>query len=185
VLAARAQVDAGYASRILALLEAEALVARSGRGRIEQVDWVRLLRRWAQDAPFESRGHIVSLLEPRGLSVLLDRLGKSSIRYTVTGSLAGAKIAPIAPPRLAMVYVTDARAAAEQLGLRTVDSGANVLLIEAKDDGVFERAEVKEGVSYAAPSQVAADLLTSPGRGPAEGEELISWMLAHEEAWRG
>ena len=40
------------------------------------------------------------------------------------------------------------------------------------------------GVWYAAPSQVAADLLTSPGRGPAEGEELIQWMQANEEAWR-
>lgn len=42
----------------------------------------------------------------------------------------------------------------------------------------------RDGVWYAAPSQIAADLLTSPGRGPAEGEELIEWMFAHEGAWR-
>ena len=185
VLAARAGVDAGYVSRVLALLETEALITRGERGRIRQVDWVRLLRRWAREAPLESRGRVVSFLEPRGLSALLERLGKSNLRYAVTASLAGAKIAPIAPPRLATTYVTDAHAAAEQLGLRAVDSGANVLLVEVTDDGVFERAEVKEGVTYAAPSQVAADLLTSPGRGPAEGEELISWMMQHEEAWRG
>jgi hypothetical protein len=35
-----------------------------------------------------------------------------------------------------------------------------------------------------APSQAAADLLTSSGRGPEEAEALIEWMLANEEAWR-
>lgn len=42
----------------------------------------------------------------------------------------------------------------------------------------------RDGVWYAAPSQVAADLLTSPGRGPAEGEELIGWMMSNEDKWR-
>lgn len=184
-LAARAGVDAGYASRVLALLDAEALVTRTGRGRIERVDWVRLLRRWAQEAPFESRGRVSSFLEPRGLSALLENLAKSSLRYAVTGSVAAAKIAPVAPAHLAAIYVTDVRAAAERLGLRAVEAGANALLVEVDDDGVFERAVVKDGITCAAPSQVAADLLTSPGRGPAEGDELIAWMTQHEEVWRG
>jgi hypothetical protein len=49
---------------------------------------------------------------------------------------------------------------------------------------VFERTSQRDGLSYAAPAQVAADLLTSPGRGPQEGEELIAWMRAHEDDWR-
>jgi hypothetical protein len=43
----------------------------------------------------------------------------------------------------------------------------------------------KDGIRYAAVSQVLADLLTSPGRGPAEAEELPVWIAEHEEAWRG
>jgi hypothetical protein len=35
-----------------------------------------------------------------------------------------------------------------------------------------------------APSQLAADLLTGPGRDPSEGEELLSWMRDNEDAWR-
>ena len=42
----------------------------------------------------------------------------------------------------------------------------------------------RDGLTYAAPAQVAADLLTSPGRGPAEGEALIEWMAQNEGAWR-
>ena len=29
-----------------------------------------------------------------------------------------------------------------------------------------------------------ADLLTSPGRGPAEAEALMSWMERNQDAWR-
>jgi hypothetical protein len=74
----------------------------------------------------------------------------------------------------------DATEGATRLGLRAADAGANVMLIEPGDEGVFEGAAPREGIDYAAPSQVAVDLLTSPGRGPAEGEELIEWMRSHE-----
>ena len=36
----------------------------------------------------------------------------------------------------------------------------------------------------AAPSQVAVDLLTGPGRNPAEGQALLDWMENHECTWR-
>ncbi len=78
----------------------------------------------------------------------------------------------------------DAAVAATKLGLRPAEAGANVLLMEPRDESVFDGAVERDGVCYAAPSQTAVDLLTSPGRGPAEGEELITWMLANEEKWR-
>ena len=83
-----------------------------------------------------------------------------------------------------MVWVRDAAAAATRLDLRPADAGANVLLVEPRDDSVFEGAAVHDNLWYAAPSQVAADLLTSPGRGPTEGEELIRWMQTNERVWR-
>jgi hypothetical protein len=51
-------------------------------------------------------------------------------------------------------------------------------------DVVFDRGDEDRGVRYVAPSQAAVDLLTSPGRGPSEGQELLSWMEAHERDWR-
>lgn len=183
-LAALTKVDAGYVSRVLAFLDSEALVTRVGRGLTERVDWPALLRRWARDAPLESRGSPQTYLEPRGLPALVARLEKSKERYAVTGSLAAATIAPVAPTRLATIWVRGVTSAATGLNLRPTQSGANVLLIEPADEGVFEGAVRSGGLWYAAPSQVAADLLTSPGRGPAEGEELIGWMEANEGKWR-
>ena len=95
-----------------------------------------------------------------------------------------AALAPIAPTRLATLWVRDAITAASTLSLRSADSGANVMLVEAADESVFDAATERDGVWYAAPSQVAADLLTSPGRGPQEAEALIDWMKANEETWR-
>lgn len=183
-LAALTKIDAGYVSRVLSFLDSEALITRVGRGRIESVDWPALLRRWAREAPLDSRGTVHTFLEPRGLSALLARLAKVDGLYAITGSLAAVALAPIAPARLATFWVRDAVTAASTFGLRPADVGANVMLVEAGDDSVFEGAAQREGVWYAAPSQVAADLLTSPGRGPQEGEELIEWMKANEEKWR-
>ena len=184
-LAAIAGINAGYVSRVLSFLDSEALIRRTGRGRIETVDWLGLLRRWAREAPLESRGEVRSYLDPRGLKAFLERLGKAREPYAVTGALAAARFAPVAPPRLAIVWMRRGEAAAPSLGLRPADSGANVLLVNPTDELVFEGATEDRGVRYAAPSQVAADLLTSPGRGPAEGEALLEWMRENEDSWRG
>ncbi len=184
-LAAKAGVDPGYVSRVLTFLSGEALVERSERGELLKVDWEALLRRWAADVPIEKRGDQASYLEPRGLSGMMVRLKSESSRYAVTASMAAVQWAPIAPPRLLVMYTDQREALAERHGLRPVATGANVLLIKPADEIVYEGIFQREGIRYAAVTQVAADLLTSPGRGPAEGEELLAWMRAHEEDWRG
>jgi hypothetical protein len=50
---------------------------------------------------------------------------------------------------------------------------------------VYEGSSLKDALRVVAVSQAAADLLTSPGRGPAEADALINWMKANEEVWRG
>lgn len=103
----------------------------------------------------------------------------------MTGSFAAAEISPSAPARLLRVYVQNAQTALETLGLRQVESGANVMLMEPENSLPFLRSRVVGGTSYVAISQMAADLMSSPGRGPAEAEELIDWMTKNEEKWRG
>jgi hypothetical protein len=174
-------VNPGYVSRVLTLLESEALVERSPN-RSVSIRWEGLLRRWAQDAPLSSRGEVSTFIDPRGVQ---HALGNLKLVHAITGSAAAAKIAPVAPPWLATIYVNHIPDAAQLLGLREADAGANICLIAARDPFVFERTVERDGLVYAAPSQVAADLLSGPGRGPAEGEALVEWMKTHEEVWRG
>ena len=175
----------GATYRVVEFLEQEALIERRPRGQITTVDWRALLERWSEDYGFQTSNTVVSYLAPRGLSALVQALrGAPELRYVLTGSLAAERFAPYAPPRLAAIYVDRLDQAAERLDLREVDAGANVLLATGDYDVVFERAEDIDGLRIAAPSQVVVDLLTAPGRGPAEAQALLDWMEANEPAWR-
>jgi hypothetical protein len=183
-LAARAQTPVASVSRVIGLLENEALITRDARGGIATVAWPPLIQRWIEDYSLAGSNTIQTYLEPRGLEALLAKLRATTWRYAVTGSLAAVRFAPVAPPRLAVVYVDNSAVAAADLKLKRVDRGINVLLAEPFDPVVYERTTSHDDVVYAAASQVAADLLTSSDRGPAEGEALLSWMEEHEDVWR-
>lgn len=184
-LAAAADTDPGYVSRLLGMLDREALVDRTSRGRVERVDWRKLLIRWSEEAPLESRTVASTWLAPRGHKSLWDGLRAADLRYAVTGSVVAAYLAPVAPTRLASVYVEDPGSAAQSLGLREAEVGANVALLQSEDQAVFERVDERDGLTCATLPLVVADLLSGPGRSPAEAEALMDWMAAHEEDWRG
>jgi hypothetical protein len=181
----RSGASTGATYRVVEFLEQEALIERQPRGQITTVDWRALLERWSEDYGFQESNTIVSYLQPRGLPALLDALRSTpELRYALTGSLAAERLAPYAPPRLATIYVDRLDQAADRLDLREVDSAANVLLATGDYDVVFERSQDIDGLRIAAPSQVAVDLLTAPGRGPTEAQALLDWMGANEPAWR-
>jgi hypothetical protein len=184
-LAERSGTSLGSVSRVFAFLEAEALIVRGRYGPVVDVRWADLLRRWTIDYSFAKSNTVQTFLDPRGLPSVIDRLRAFPARYAVTGSWATIGTVEIAAPRLVAIYVDDAREAADLLRLRPADGSANVVLAEPFDPVVYDRPREIEGIRYAALSQVAADLLTGPGRGPSEGEELTRWMEEHEDAWRG
>jgi hypothetical protein len=129
-------------------------------------------------------GRTTSFLAPRGLQAVVDALKKRRGGYTVSGSWAANLLAPIAPARLLLCFADEVPALAKRLDLRQVETGMNVILAQPFDPVVAERTSKRDGLTIAAPSQIAADLLTSPGRGPNEAEALIEWMGQNEDAWR-
>lgn len=174
-VADKARVDISYASRLVEWLSQEAVLDRKPRGPVESVDTPALIRRWAQDYAVLTTNDARSFLDARGIEHLVRGVSDGSIgsRYAITGSIAANRIAPIAPARLAMLYVGDVELAASRLGLRPTEVGANVMLLSPFDDVVFDRTWTDNGLTLAAPSQVAADLLTSPGRAPSEAEAIL------------
>lgn len=65
-----------------------------------------------------------------------------------------------------------------------MDKGANVLLAAQRDDVSFLRTRTVDGVVVAAPSQIAVDFLTGPGRSLSEGQAVLDWIESHEREWR-
>lgn len=180
-----AGASTGATYRVVEFLEEEGLVERIDR-RVVVRDWEPILRRWSADYSLVRDNTISLWIAPRGIDDVLvsARESAASGRYAVTGTLAAARWAPYAPARSAMIYVDSPATVAEAWGLREADAGVNVVLAQPGFEVVFERAQTWDGVVMAAPSQVAVDLLTGPGRNPSEGEELIEWMKRSEPAWR-
>ena len=184
-LAAEIASSPAMVSRVSGLLEPDEIVTKeSPRGRIVSVDWEALARRWALDYDFASSNTLTTWLEPRGTGALFARLREATFRYTVTGSLAAYRLAPIAEPRLATLYVDEPETAAQTLGLRPAETGGNVLLVIPFDPVVFERAEYDDGIAYTRVTQTLLDLMKGTGRGPAEAEALLEWMRDNEDRWK-
>jgi hypothetical protein len=179
-----ASVDVGYVSRVLAQLSGEGLISRNRRGPITAVNWQDLIRRWADDYKVTKSNATSYFLEPSGLPRLLDQLRETSVRYALTGSSVASIRAPVAPAKLAMIYVEDSRVAAETLGLSSTDIGGNVALLVPRDPLPFEGTTRDQDLVLAAPSQVAVDLLTGPGRSAPEAEAFIEWMKDNESDWK-
>lgn len=184
-LVSRSGASTGATYRVVRFLEEEALIQRDQRGPIAAVEWSRLLERWSEDYGFLRSNVTASYLQPRGLPAVLDALKSATgLQYVLTGSLAAHHFAPYAPARLAMIYVDDLHDAAERLGLRQVQTGANVVLAVGNYKLAVERALSSDSLTIAAPSQAFVDLLSGPGRSAAEAKELLNWMQTHEPAWR-
>lgn len=183
-LAETVGVNAGYLSRVMRFLESEGLIERRNRGPIALVRWRQLIEKWAGDYSFSGSNRVISYLEPRDIGTLPERLALVAKRLAITGSAAAAASAPVAPTRLLLAYVDSPEAVAQALGLRPAQSGANVLLAEPYDPVVFEKTSKVGGLPLAALSQVAVDLMTGPGRGPAEAQALLDWMEKNETVWR-
>ncbi|MGN2635627.1 hypothetical protein ACTD5D_05400 [Nocardia takedensis] len=184
-LAELAEVSTGSVYRVLHFLEREALITRQSKG-VHSPNWNALLRRWSEDYQFLHTNKVTPWIAPRGLPAFLEQLGRSQITdYAVTGSIAAATWQPYAPPRSAMVFVDDPGTAAKAWRLRPTDTGANVLLAVPAYPVLLARSgKGFQDIRIAAPTQVAVDLMTGPGRAPSEAEELLNWMGTNEQNWR-
>lgn len=183
-IASAASLTAGYVSRLLDALDRDALVRRGRRGVVNDVDVPALLRAWAGAYDVFKPEVTSSFVAAKGAGSAVARLASLSTPTLVTGSFAAVRLAPVAAPSMLVAYCRNVPAAAEQLGLLPADEGANVTLLRPFDEVVWTRTSSEDGVSYAAPAQVAVDCLTGNGRMPAEGEALLRWMADNEDRWR-
>ena len=116
-LAKRSGASLATTSRVVTLLDREAILTREGRGTVTDLAWVELIERWTQDYSVLKANTARSFIEPRGLDVLRKKLSETTAQYAVTGSLAGQIPTSVAPARLAMIYARDAVGLADLLSL--------------------------------------------------------------------
>jgi len=182
-IAAVAGISLPWMSQIVKQLEEQLLVRRSGRV-IVSIDWANLLRARAESFGLLRHNSYASMLAPNGIATVLAALPAHGA--VVTGSYAARVVAPLTVGGQLMLYVrADVEAVGDELGLLGVaDESADVLVLKAYDDVVFERSRVVDGIEHVALSQLALDCLAGPGRLPAEGEAVLASMAESEVLWR-
>lgn len=178
-LAEQAQVGVATSARVLELLDREAVLERNEDGVVTTVHKRALIDRWAQDYKVMASNEVIATLDPRGLNHALNALSTVGTRVAVTGSAAtraylSNDVTPVSPLVSLNLYAEDPIGLMGQLGLKAVDRGANVLVIRPYDEVVYAKSRLVDRVSFAAPAQVAADLLTGPGRSSEEAEQLMA-----------
>jgi len=186
-LAAATGLAPGYVSRAIEALDDEALIKREPRGPVEDVQVPALLRRWASSYDVFKMNEVSTFIAPGGWEEVRNKLAADSRtepKTVLTGSVAAARLAPVASPAMLLAYSPEPARLARELGLLPAEEGANVTFLSPFDPVVWVRTSEDQGLTFAASSQVAVDCLTGNGRMPAEGEALLQWMVENESAWR-
>jgi hypothetical protein len=177
-LAAIAGTDPGYVSRLLDLFHREELIEREPRGPIAAVHLGRLVRRWAEDYRFGEAHRFVAVAHPHGVPGALARLRDAAVPHALTARAGAAALSGTALPGLVAAYVDNPERVAAIIGAEPVESGANLLLIDAFDPFVFDGTWDVAGLRYAARAQIIADLLGSPAPAPGQAAALLEIAAA-------
>lgn len=178
-----------YVSKLLDTLEEQLLIRRERR-EVVNVDWPNLLRSRATHLNLLKNHSYLGAIAPNGTPAVLETLSNFTGRNTtgsiaITGSYAARTVAPTAVGGQLMIYAkSDFEPLMAQLGLLPIEEGADVLLLRPKDNTELSDTENADGLPRVALSQLVLDCLSGPGRMPAEGEAVISYMAQNEAAWR-
>lgn len=183
-----------WVSKLLARFEDQLLIRRDGRV-VTHVDWPNLLRARAESYDLLRHNPYVRLLAPNGVQRVLRNIELQhsgipgpDLDVIITGHYAARAVAPLASGGQLMLYVhAGSRTVdemADRLGLLRVDDNADVLVMQAHDEVVFDGRQDVGGVPHVALSQLVLDCLAGPGRLPAEGEAVLRYMVEHEHEWR-
>jgi hypothetical protein len=188
-LAERAQVSAATGARVLELLSREAVVERGEDGSVVAVRKKQMVERWAVDYQVMASNEVIPALDPRGLDHALTVVSGVDIGVVVTSSAAARAylpegIVPVTPLVSLNFYARDPLGVMAELGFRSVERGANVLVMHPYDEVVYTKARQVGELRCAAPAQVVADLMTGPGRSTEEAVQLIAALASTEPGWQ-
>lgn len=174
-LSGHTELDAGRVSRIVRRLHDDALVERNGF-LVRPRDPELLLDAWADEYRFTRHDIIGGHISGSGIELAREldhRLYEVGIDHAFTGLPAAWALDRFARFRLNTIYVHgDPRLAADAIGLRRDERGANVQLVGPEDSGVFEGQREIEALPCVSPVQTYIDLLALPERASEAAAEL-------------
>ena len=179
-LAKEAQVSLGMITQVSKKLIEEEWLKKTSQG-ISLVQPENLLADWSNNYTIKRnvQNNYYSMKALQDLEIEIgDTCSKMNIPYALTGFSASNRLAPMVRGQRAMIYVgREIDSVAEKVGLKPVESGANVILIQPYDDGVFWNAKSIGDLEISEPIQVYLDLKRYPGRGEEAADFLFREVI--------
>jgi hypothetical protein len=103
---------------------------------------------------------------------------QEAVPYALTGFSAANQLAPNVRNQRSVVYVRgDISTIAKRLGLKPVNSGANISILEPYDDGIFWGVTQENGLKVVSPLQAYLDLQHYHGRGEEAAKYLFDEVI--------
>ena len=184
VLAEEVDVSVGYTHAVIASLLDYGYVVRNEAERLELVNPVELLDRWASYYQYLYENNFLDYyIMDNDIESVLDKLRKVKSGYALT-ALAGAfLVSPYVRPRTVELYVRDdVEKVVGVLGLMPVEKDGNVRLVTPYDTGVFYGARVVDGLNVVSDVQLYVDLKNYPARGVEASMGLLEDI---KKEWSG
>lgn len=179
-LAKEAQVSLGMITQVSKKLIEEEWLKKTPQG-ISLIQPENLLADWSNNYAIKRnvQNNYYSMKALQDLEIEIgDTCSKMNIPYALTGFSASNRLAPMVRGQRAMIYVgREIDSVAEKVGLKPVESGANVILIQPYDDGVFWNAKSIGDLEISEPIQVYLDLKRYPGRGEEAADFLFREVI--------
>ncbi len=179
-LAKEAQVSLGMITQVSKKLIEEEWLKKTSQG-ISLTQPQNLLADWSNNYTIKRnvQNNYYSMKPLQDLEIeIADTCNKMNISYALTGFSASNRLAPMVRGQRAMIYVSrNIDLVAEKVGLKPVESGANIILIQPYDDGVFWNAKSIGDLEISEPVQVYLDLKRYPGRGEEAADFLFREVI--------
>jgi len=184
-LAEAAQVSPGMITHVRKKLEEEEWITTAAEG-FSLIKPEALLQDWTMNYSLQKNTRFdFYTLKPLGEieGQLAEICSELNISYALTGFSAANRLAPMVRGQRSMAYVSQSiDLVADKLGLKPVNSGANVSLYLPYDEGVLWNAQVIDDIKIATPIQVYLDLKNLPGRGEEAADFLYKKVI--EKSWQ-
>ena len=179
-LAKEAQVSLGMITQVSKKLIEEEWLRKTSQG-ISLTQPEKLLADWSNNYTIKRnvQNNYYSMKPLQDLEIeIADICRMMNIPYALTGFSASNRLAPLVRGQRAMIYVSrDIDSVADKVGLKPVESGANIILIQPYDDGVFWNAKSIGDLEISEPVQVYLDLKRYPGRGEEAADFLFREVI--------
>jgi hypothetical protein len=144
-----------------------------------------ILDEWSSDYSYR-RNQIFEYYSIEGMSGLETKLGafcgQRGIKFALTMFSGAARVAPHTRFNRVFAYIDDKlEDVRDQLDLKPVGSGPNIVILKPYDTGVFYGLKFYENLPVVSPVQLYLDLRSYKGRGEEAAEFLLKEVL--EKIW--